>query len=40
MFLNNTLYNNGVCNSSIGIIIKIHNKESIDVTFPTKNGLC
>jgi len=40
MFLNNTLYNNGVCNGSIGIIMKIHNKESIDVTFPTKNGLC
>ncbi len=40
MFLNNTLYNNRVCNSFIDIIIKIHNKESIDVTFLTKNGLC
>ena len=40
MFLNNTLYDNGICNGSIGIIIKIHNEESIDVAFPTKNGLC
>jgi len=40
MFLNNILYDNGICNGSIGIIIKIHNEESIDVAFPTKNGLC
>ena len=39
MFLNNTLYDNRICNSSIGIIIKIHNEESIDVAFLTKNGL-
>jgi len=39
MFLNNTLYENGVCNGSIGIIIKIHNEESIDVAFPTKTGI-
>ena len=40
MFLNNTLYENGICNGSIGIIIKIHNEEMIDVVFPTKTGLC
>ncbi len=39
IFLNNTLYENGVCNGSIGIIIKIHNEESIDVAFPTKTGI-
>ncbi len=39
MFLNNTLYENRVCNSSIGIIIKIHNEESIDVAFLTKIGI-
>ncbi len=39
MFLNNTLYENGICNSSIGIIIKINNEESIDVAFPTKASL-
>src|SRR6266511_2223913 len=39
MFLNNTLYENGICNGSIGIIIKIHNEESIDVAFPTKTGI-
>jgi ATP-dependent DNA helicase PIF1 len=39
MFLNNTLFNNGICNGSIGIIMKIHNEESIDVVFPTKAGL-
>jgi len=40
MFLNNTLYENGICNGSIGIIMKIHNEESIDVAFLTKTGLC
>src|SRR6266496_2968321 len=40
MFLNNTLYENGICHSSIGIIMKIHNEESIDVAFLTKTGLC
>jgi hypothetical protein len=39
MFLNNTLYSNGIYNGSIGIITKIHNEESIDVTFLTKTGL-
>ncbi len=38
MFLNNTLYDNRICNSSISIIIKIHNEESIDVVFLIKNG--
>jgi ATP-dependent exoDNAse (exonuclease V) alpha subunit len=40
MFLNNTLYENGIYNGSIGIIIKIHNEKSIDAAFLTKNGLC
>src|ERR1043165_6742874 len=40
MFLNNTLYDNGICNGSIGIIMKIHNEKSIDAAFPTKTGLC
>src|SRR6266498_2363467 len=40
MFLNNTLYENGICNGSIGIIMEIHSEESIDVAFPTKNGIC
>ena len=40
MFLNNTLYDNGIYNGSIGIIIKIHSEDSIDVAFPTKTGLC
>src|SRR6266540_7572977 len=39
MFLNNTLYENRVCNNSIGIIIKIHNEESIDMAFLTKTGI-
>ena len=39
MFLNNTLYENGIYNGSIGVVIKIHNKQSIDATFVTKNGL-
>ena len=40
MFLNNTLYENGIYNSSISIIIKIHDEKSIDAAFLTKNGLC
>jgi len=42
MFLNNTLYENGIYNVSIGIIMKVHMKsqESIDVAFLTRNGLC
>ena len=40
MFLNNLLYENGIYNGSIGIVIKIHNEQSIDTTiFVTKNGL-
>ena len=40
MFLNNTLYENGICNGSIGVIMKIHNEELIDIAFPTKTGIC
>ncbi len=36
MFLNNTLYDNGICNGSISIVMKVHN----DTVFPTKTGLC
>ena len=32
MFLNNTLYENGIYNGSIGIIMKVHNEQSIDET--------
>lgn len=39
MFLNNTLYENGICNGSICVIIKVHNEESLDVAFLTKSGL-
>jgi hypothetical protein len=39
MFLNNTLYENGFCNGSIGVIINVHNEESVDVAFLTKSGL-
>jgi ATP-dependent exoDNAse (exonuclease V) alpha subunit len=40
MFLNNTLYDNGICNGSIGIITKIRSEDFVDVAFPTKTGLC
>ncbi len=40
MFLNNTLYSDGICNGSIGIVMKIHDEKSIDVAFSTKTGLC
>src|SRR5688572_8423729 len=39
MFLNNTLYENGICNGSICVIIKVHNEESLDVAFLTKSCL-
>ncbi|GBB91204.1 hypothetical protein RclHR1_01840001 [Rhizophagus clarus] len=39
MFLNNTLYNNGIYNGSIWIITKIHDEKSIDVAFLTRTGL-
>ncbi|CAB5298187.1 unnamed protein product [Rhizophagus irregularis] len=39
MFLNNTLYENGICNGSIGIVMEIQNEELIDVAFPTKTGI-
>ncbi|CAG8458048.1 292_t:CDS:1 [Funneliformis caledonium] len=40
MFLNNTLYDNGICNNSISIIMKIHNEKLINITFLTKSDLC
>src|SRR5438045_3943557 len=40
MFLNNTLYQNSICNGSIGIIMEIHDEESIIAAFLTKSSLC
>jgi ATP-dependent DNA helicase PIF1 len=39
IFLNNTSFNNGIYNGTIGIITKIHGEISIDVAFLTKTGL-
>jgi ATP-dependent exoDNAse (exonuclease V) alpha subunit len=39
MFLNNTLFNSGVCNESMGVILTINADDSIKVAFPTANGI-
>jgi len=39
MFLNNTLFNSGVCNGSMGVILTINADDSIKVAFPTANGI-
>src|SRR5947209_9584251 len=35
MFLNNKLFNDDICNGTIGIVTEIMNNTEIEVTFPT-----
>ena len=39
MFLNNKLFDDGICNGTIGIITKLVNNDNIEVTFPTYEGV-
>jgi len=39
MYLNNTQFKHGLCNGSIGVIIKIHDQESVEVAFPLESGI-
>jgi len=39
MFLDNSLFNYGICNGSIGVILALNNDGTIKVAFPTPNGL-
>ena len=34
MFLNNKLFNKNICNGTIGVVTKMINDESVEVTFP------
>jgi hypothetical protein len=35
MFLNNKLYEHGICNGTIRVVTKIIDSENVEVTFPT-----
>ena len=35
MFLNNKLFDEKICNGTIGIVTKIYDEENVEVTFPT-----
>src|SRR5581483_3399060 len=39
MFLNNTQFKHGLYNSSIGVVMKICNQESVEVAFPLTDGI-
>jgi len=39
MFLDNTLFEYGICNGSIGVILALNDDNSIKVAFPSPNGL-
>ena len=39
MFLTNKLFNENLCNGSIGIITKIIDKDNIEVVFPIDSGI-
>ena len=39
MFLNNKLFNHGICNRTIGIVTKIIDNENVEVTFPTTTSI-
>jgi len=39
MFLNNSLFQHGICNGSIGVILAYNDDDSIKVAFPTLNGI-
>ncbi|CAG8747590.1 4334_t:CDS:2, partial [Dentiscutata heterogama] len=38
MFLNSKLFDNGICNCTIGIMTKLIDNDNIKVTFPTYKG--
>ncbi|CAG8728759.1 17230_t:CDS:1, partial [Dentiscutata heterogama] len=35
IFLNNKLFDDGICNGTIGIVTKLIDNHNIEVTFPT-----
>ena len=39
MFLNNSLFDHGICNGSIGVILALNNDLSVKVAFPTPDGI-
>jgi ATP-dependent DNA helicase PIF1 len=39
MFLTNKLFNENLCNGSIGVVTKIIDENHIEVTFPIDNGI-
>src|SRR6266498_631287 len=39
IYLNNKLFEHGICNGSIGVITKIVNNENIEVTFPMTDNI-
>ena len=39
MFLNNKLFEQNICNGTIGIVTKIIDEENVEVTFPTLNSI-
>ncbi|CAG8592143.1 872_t:CDS:1, partial [Scutellospora calospora] len=39
MFLNNKLFDDGICNGTIGLITKLRDSNNIEVTFPTYEGI-
>jgi len=39
MFLTNKLFNEELCNSSIGVITKLIDENQVEVVFPISNGI-
>jgi len=39
MFLNNKLFDENICNSTIGIVTKIHDDNNVEVMFPTLTSI-
>src|SRR6185369_7423239 len=35
MFLNNKMFDENICNGTVGVITKLANDENVEVTFPT-----
>src|SRR5215213_4053735 len=39
MFLNNKLFEHGICNGTIGVITKVIDDDNVEVAFPTANNI-
>ena len=39
MSLNNKMFNDGICNGTVGVMTKLIDGENVEVTFPTFNSI-